>query len=83
MARAWYISCRLHGSVLVLAYFDPQKYTFRADLRIHFCIYFANENLKKKHLTSGILLRSVNFKMSFWCHRLDQNTNEKIDKFLP
>ena len=27
--------------------------------------------------------RSVNFKMSFWCHRLDQNTNEKFDKFLP
>ena len=24
--------------------------------------------------------RSVNFKMSFWCHRLDKNTNEKISK---
>ena len=22
-------------------------------------------------------------RMSFWCHRLDQNTNEKFDKFLP
>ena len=21
--------------------------------------------------------------MSFWCHRLDQNTNKKFDKFLP
>ena len=21
--------------------------------------------------------------MSFWCHRFDQNTNEKFDKFLP
>ena len=25
-----------------------------------------------------MLLRSVNFKMSFWYHRFDQNTNEKI-----
>ena len=23
-------------------------------------------------------LRSVNFEMSFWCHRLDQNSNENI-----
>ena len=22
----------------------------------------------------------VNFKMSFWCHHLDQNTNEKISR---
>ena len=22
--------------------------------------------------------RSVNFEMSFWCHRLDQNSNENI-----
>ena len=28
----------------------------------------------KKLLTRR--LRSVNFKMSFWCHLLDQNTNE-------
>ena len=27
--------------------------------------------------------RSVHFKMSFWCQRLDQNTNKEFDKFLP
>ena len=32
--------------------------------------------------TKGQLIL-INFKMSFWCHRLDQNTNEKIDNFLP
>ena len=30
------------------------------------------EQLKKKGFLAPFKARSVNFKMSFWCHRLDQ-----------
>ena len=37
-----------------------------------------NFHFLKTHTQKLVFLRSVNFKMSFWRHRLDQNTNEKI-----
>ena len=30
------------------------------------------------YLEFVLLIRSVNFEMSFWCHRFDQNSNENI-----
>ena len=29
------------------------------------------------------LLRSVNFKMSFWCLQISQKANQILDRFLP
>ena len=40
-------------------------------------------NIIYKYSTLGIYLRSVNFKMSFWFHRLDKNSNKIISGFLP
>ena len=47
----------------------------------HFWNLVTNKNKKGSalHLTTNInILRSGNFKMSFWFHRFDQNTNGKI-----
>ena len=32
--------------------------------------------LNSELISYYFFLRSVNFEMSFWCHRFDQNTNE-------
>ena len=70
---------RVVACVCTLTHWDSM-YPHNVFIVVEFSVWMPKITLK---LDAGVSLRSVNFKRTFWCHCLDQNTNKNFDRFLP